>query len=67
MHRLNELLHTLTAASSAAQKVDAIFDRMSIVEAAIPTPDISRERAEYALHRLMTDMLATKRSSGLLH
>lgn len=66
MHRLNELLHTLTASSNAAQKVDAIFEAIGAVEAAIPTPDISRERAEYALHRLVTDMLATKRS-GLLH
>ncbi len=67
MHRLHELFQTFAAYSNAAYKVDTILETIGAVEAAIPTPDISRARAEHALHRLMADMLLTKRAYRVLH
>lgn len=64
MQRLNALLSSLHI--DTAQKADAIFEAMGVVEVAMGAPDISRARAEHTLHRLAADILLSKRPR-LLH
>ena len=53
MQRLQQLLSNIAQNLSSAQKIDEILETMSAIEAAIPTPNISRAQAEHQLHRLM--------------
>lgn len=61
MHRLHELFETIAIRWQDKEKIDALYERIGLIEELLAAPVISRSQAEHAIHQTLAEIVATKR------
>ncbi len=59
MHRLHTIFETIATRWQDTDKIDALYERIALIEDLLAAPAISREQGEHAIHRILAEILAT--------